>query len=268
MPLWTQFSKNNKDYPNVAYNDPSVTFAVQHLQDAQSKLAQEYRHALQKYSLQSDYSTSSDPPTDKEETKGQPSQDTEQANHQLHQGNWDWHSYMRKGVVLHEQQATNSQQAVSMSSSHKTAIFPHHFPETTAVLQTLRDNNLLFEGTPFGYAFYSTLHPHSSIQAHTAPMNFRLRIHVPIEIPDYNNDDATTTNNKKTCGIRVGSKSTTWHTDQPLVLDDAYNHQVWNDGDQHRVILLVDIWHPDVTLQEKQDIQELFQHAKEQGWIS
>lgn len=88
-------------------------------------------------------------------------------------------------------------------------------------------------------------------------MNLRLRIHLPLIVPSPNDDTD--------CGIRVGNMTRPWTTDKALVLDDSYNHEVWNRTKEQRVLLLVDIWHPDVTLAEKQEIVAMFQEARQQG---
>jgi aspartate beta-hydroxylase len=189
--------------------------------------------------------------------------DTE--HHTLHQGRWDWHSYMSKGKL----QPT----------------FATHFVETSAVLQRLRDAGWLFEGVPFGYAFFSTLHPWSRIAPHSSPMNFRLRVHLPLVVPDWSflasgteatlradwirnsggNDDDDV---DRGVGIQVGPIRQEWVEGQAMVLDDSYVHRVWNESDRSRVILLVDVWHPDVAARERTEIVQLFQHAADQGWWS
>ena len=241
LPFWTQQSQNpsesnaSSETPTrVAYNDPQVTHAVQHLEANVDTIRKEYLKNFD--TMKSDYET-----------------DTE---HTLHRGQWDWHSYMTKGSL----------------QGH----FGQHYPETTAILQGLRDAKVLFEGVPFGYTFYSTLHPKSSIDAHAAPMNFRLRVHLPLIVPADPSPSSTSSSsstldpdagtNQPLCGIRVGPVTRSWQTDKALVLDDAYNHQVWNETDEKRVILLVDLWHPDVTMSEREDIVAMFQHAKKQGW--
>merc|ERR1712072_71489 len=35
-----------------------------------------------------------------------------------------------------------------------------------------------------------------------------------------------------------------------LVLDDSFEHEVWNDSDQSRSVLIVDLWHPDFSDKE------------------
>jgi Aspartyl/Asparaginyl beta-hydroxylase len=236
LPYWTQVKAGNPANI-VAYGDPSVSAVVQHLDAHWESILQEFNAVSS--TLPSDYQT-----------------DTE--HHILHDGKWDWHSYMTKGVVVNGQKAA----------------FLDKFPVTTSVLNALRSgnedtasslcSNQLFEGTPFGYAFFSTLHSQSSIKAHTAPMNFRLRIHLPLSVP-LSAPDAT---ERPTCGMRVGNVVREWTKGKSLVLDDSFEHEVWNDTAERRVLLLVDVWHPDVTLQERQEIIAMFQDAKEKGWLS
>lgn len=235
LPYWTQI-KNNQNI--VAYGDPSITAVVEYLDTHWEKIWNEYKDVAS--SLSSDYQT-----------------DTE--HHTLHEGKWDWHSYMTKGVV-----------------SDRTP-FHQKFPITTSILNKLRstsdDNsssacsNQLFEGTPFGYAFFSTLHNNSNIKAHTATMNFRLRIHLPLSVPTQSSD-SNSINYRPACGIRVGNVIREWSTGKSLVLDDSYDHEVWNDTDERRVLLLIDVWHPDVTIQERKEIINMFQAAKDKGWLS
>ncbi|GKY98012.1 hypothetical protein MPSEU_000759300 [Mayamaea pseudoterrestris] len=229
LPFWTQYDA--KEGVNlVAYQDASITRAVDHLQSHWKTILREYQTKAP--TLRSDYET-----------------DTE---HSLHQGTWDWHSYMTKGKLRGD--------------------FATHFSTTFNILQTLRDEGLLFEKTPFGYSFFSTLHANSSISAHYAPMNFRVRLHLPLIVPAAPSKANTSAKSKDTnypaCGIRVGNTVREWIPGQALVLDDAFEHQVWNDTDQERVLLLVDLWHPDVSMQERQEIVQLFDHAKAQGFMS
>ena len=215
LPFWTQWDGNNN---RVAYQDQQVTFCVEHLQSHWEALRDEYTRVSPQ--LKSDYEQATEHTT-------------------LHDGTWDWHSYMLKGKI----------------QGH----FCSHFPETAKVLQVLRDEGLLFEGTPFGYTFYSTLHPNSKIAPHTAPMNFRLRIHLPLMVPNVTNDAESLA-----CGIRVGPLVRPWVEGQALVFDDAYRHGVWNETNTTRVLLLVDIWHPDVNVTERKEIVEVFAAAAEQ----
>jgi Aspartyl/Asparaginyl beta-hydroxylase len=277
LPFWTSYNEATHEN-RIAYQEPSLMRTVKHLQHHFTTILQEYSN-VSPTSATSDYVTTS---------KGE----NEHDDAKLHQGTWDWHSYMTKGKVLHDD-----------NNNHA---FSQRFPKTTAILQTLREEQLLFEGTPFGYCFFSTLHANSRIQAHSSPLNFRLRIHLPLIVPspppststpssEEKQDDDDNDNDSQRplllCGIRVGTTTRCWIPGQALVLDDAYNHQVWNNNhssstdnnntidnnnndnnnnnnNNKRVLLLVDVWHPDVTLQERREIVEMFQHAQQQGWIN
>ena len=222
LPFWTCGTPHNR----VAYQDATVQRIVQHLESSTSTIQAEYaQHEQQSTKICSDYDVTS--------------RGGEHAVDSLHTGTWDWHSYMLKGRV----------------QGH----FVQHFPQTALVLQQLREDGHLFEGTPFGFAFISTLHGHSTIKAHTSPINFRLRIHLPLSVP------AAAAGND--VGIRVGPATQKWTEGKAMVLDDSYEHEVWNKTNEARVLLLVDIWHPDVTMLEREQILNMFGHAQQQGWL-
>jgi aspartyl/asparaginyl beta-hydroxylase (cupin superfamily) len=222
LPFWTSVQG---DENRVAYGDPVVTSAVEYLQANVETIRNEYLSvvamAAEDKKLASDYTDTGH-------------------QQQLHQGKWEWHSYLNKGSV----------------QGH----FAFHFPETAKILQELRQENLLFEGTPFGFCFFSSLHGNSSIQPHTSPMNLRLRVHLPLIVPKEDPADQ-----EIKCGIQVGPIARQWKEGKALVLDDAYQHEVWNKTDQLRVLLLVDMWHPDITIEERKEIVKMFQDARQQG---
>jgi aspartyl/asparaginyl beta-hydroxylase (cupin superfamily) len=70
------------------------------------------------------------------------------------------------------------------------------------------------------------------------------------------------------CGINVGSETRAWEAKTPLVFDDSYEHSTWNLTDSSRVILLFDIWHPDLSERERAGLLEMFRHARSQGWLT
>jgi len=252
LPFWT-----NSDSTRVAYNDPTVQYVIQLLEENVDEIRKEYLTVAP--NIPSDYHPQQQDmmktkPTD---TGGNGSSVMDPQHASLHQGNtpWKWHSYLTKG--------------------HVQGPFVQSFPYTSKILQQLRNDGILFEGTPFGFAFFSTLGPQSKIAPHTAPMNLRLRIHLPLIVPKKKNgDDDNNTNdngdddkNKKSLlGIRVGFQEREWILDKAIVFDDSYEHEVWNDHEsESRVLLLVDIWHPDITLEEKTSIIQLFQQARLDG---
>ncbi len=91
---------------------------------------------------------------------------------------------------------------------------------------------------------YSVLAPHTRIPAHSSVTNARLVVHVPLIVPDG-------------CYFRVGNETRPWREGEAWVFDDTMNHEAWNDSDAYRVILMIDIWNPYLTLAERELIGEL-----------
>jgi tetratricopeptide (TPR) repeat protein len=88
-----------------------------------------------------------------------------------------------------------------------------------------------------GSMYLSVLDPGTRVAAHQGPTNIRLRCHLGLEVPDG-------------CGMRVGGVASGWKEGQCVVFDDSFSHEVWNDGDRRRVVLVVDLWHPDLREDE------------------
>jgi aspartyl/asparaginyl beta-hydroxylase (cupin superfamily) len=122
-------------------------------------------------------------------------------------------------------------------------------PRTTAVLNSIP--GLCVGDNPFAFAFFSTLRPHCRIAPHTAPANIRLRVHLPLRVPK----------EAESCGLRVGDETRRWEVGKALLFDDSFEHEAWNDSDEERVVLLFDLWHPDLVPKEIDAIQAMFQEV-------
>lgn len=46
------------------------------------------------------------------------------------------------------------------------------------------------------------------------------------------------------CGIRVGNETASFQEGVVLMFDDTYEHEVWNNTDETRVVLFLDITRP------------------------
>ena len=44
-----------------------------------------------------------------------------------------------------------------------------------------------------------------------------------------------------------------------LGLRDSINHEAWNNSADDRIVLIFDVWHPDLTEQERRDITSLLE---------
>jgi aspartyl/asparaginyl beta-hydroxylase (cupin superfamily) len=104
-----------------------------------------------------------------------------------------------------------------------------------------------------GLIYISKMSPKTSIQAHRGPTNMRLRCHLGIQIP------------KGDCAIRVGDQVRHWEEGKCLVFDDYFEHEAWNHTDQLRKVLVVDIWHPDLSQNERLLLEGLHRFAMAQA---
>jgi len=151
----------------------------------------------------------------------------------LHEGSWDWASYMSKGKVSPK--------------------FKEKFPNTYEILNSLDD--LMFD-VPFSYCFFSRLAPKSKIKPHYGPCNLRLRIHLGLDIPD-------------NCFMKITDIKHNWEDYKTIVFDDTYIHEVENNNEnKYRTLLLLDIWHPEIKKEEREAIRNMFKGASSKGWIS
>ncbi len=94
-------------------------------------------------------------------------------------------------------------------------------------------------------ALFSLLKPATHIMPHHGLLNTRLIVHLPlIAAPD--------------CALRVGAETRGWTIGEALVFDDSIEHEAWNRGNMTRVVLLFEIWRPELTLPEREALTVLF----------
>ena len=72
------------------------------------------------------------------------------------------------------------------------------------------------------------------------------------------------------CAMRVADEIKVWQEGEALVFDDSFEHEVWHHQEEgsERVVLLFDVWHPDLNEAEKQAIIEMFDESRRKGWLS
>jgi tetratricopeptide (TPR) repeat protein len=83
-----------------------------------------------------------------------------------------------------------------------------------------------------GSAYFSVLSSGARLRAHTGPTNIRLRVHIALSVPA---DGAA---------MRVGNETRPWRVGEALVFDDSFEHEVWNESDEPRLVFIFDVWHP------------------------
>lgn len=94
-------------------------------------------------------------------------------------------------------------------------------------------------------AVFSMLKAGAHIGAHTGMYNTRLICHLPLIVPSG-------------CRFRVGNDVREWEEGKLLIFDDTIEHEAWNDGPDDRVVLIFDIWRPELTEEERSELTLLF----------
>lgn len=89
---------------------------------------------------------------------------------------------------------------------------------------------------------FSALKPKTHIPPHNGATNARLTCHLPLIIPPG-------------CEFRVGAEVREWKLGELFLFDDTIEHEAVNRGEQLRVVLIFDIWHPHLTELERQIVQ-------------
>ena len=98
-------------------------------------------------------------------------------------------------------------------------------PQTTKMLESVPNLQT---------AWFSILAPGYHIPAHTGVTKGILRAHLGVIVPkDF-----------EKCRIRVGEEIRPWRNGKIFIIDDTYQHEVWNETDEERVILLFDFDRP------------------------
>ena len=113
-------------------------------------------------------------------------------------------------------------------------------PETSKLLCQKRELRRHATSCPFGSAYFSLLRPGTRLSAHCGPTNARLRAHLGLVVPEGD-----------IC-IRCGDEPPRrWAEGEVLLFDDSFEHEVWNLTDAPRLVLIVDLWHPQLDTDEK-----------------
>jgi aspartate beta-hydroxylase len=114
-------------------------------------------------------------------------------------------------------------------------------PETTRALVHL----------PLGYVrehgpevLFSVFTPGTHLLPHRGVTNVRIVGHLPLIVPEQ-------------CALRVGGEVHTWIEGRTVLFDDTYEHEAWNRSSKSRVVLIFDIWHPDLSAVEIAALSDL-----------
>lgn len=93
--------------------------------------------------------------------------------------------------------------------------------------------------------FFSRLEPGAHIPPHTGMLNSRLICHLPLIVPSG-------------CWLRVGNETREWDEGKLLIFDDSIEHEAKNPSAELRIVLIFDIWRPELSPAERDGISAIF----------
>ena len=117
------------------------------------------------------------------------------------------------------------------------------FPKT---MQALRNAPLAHVPNRSPSILFSLLRPGAHIPPHNGLVNTRFICHLPVINPGK-------------CRFRVGNETRDWVEGKGWAFDDSIEHEAWNGSDKTRVILLFDVWRPELTDEERRLVVSLFE---------
>lgn len=102
---------------------------------------------------------------------------------------------------------------------------------------------------------FSMLRAGACIPPHTGMLNARLICHLPLIVPPG-------------CGFRVGGETRQWEVGKAIIFDDSVVHEAWNDGPEDRVVLIFDIWRPELSAEEGAAVTAMFAAIDSYGAVA
>jgi len=116
------------------------------------------------------------------------------------------------------------------------------FPETTKILEGL-DIPFAVRGVMF-----AKQQPGSGVQAHSDGRNFILTAHLGLKIPTQ----------PESCWISVAGEKRSWEKNKVMIFDTSFTHETDNTSDSDRYVLIVDFWHPELSKQEREALEFIY----------
>jgi aspartyl/asparaginyl beta-hydroxylase (cupin superfamily) len=132
-----------------------------------------------------------------------------------------------------------------LKSGELVAGHADRFPATLAALEAAPMPRIAGRSP---MALFSMLRPGAHIRPHHGLFNFRLICHLPLIVPP-------------DCTLRVGNQQRQWREGELLIFDDSMEHEAWNRSGEQRIILLFEIWRPEISEGEREALTLLLEAA-------
>jgi aspartate beta-hydroxylase len=108
----------------------------------------------------------------------------------------------------------------------------------------------------YRHALFSALAPDTHVKPHCGPTNKKLRCHLPLYVPRGSaaggeEQTGVWTEAPSTPWLRVGAEYRALEEGKCVLFDDSFEHEACNTSpSEPRVVLIVDVWHPDLSDEE------------------
>lgn len=119
--------------------------------------------------------------------------------------------------------------------------FASRCPITVSVAKALDQPKL---GLISPNLYFSILEPGSRIPPHIGITSARAIVHFPLIVP-------------VGCGFRVGGETRQWEAGKAMVFDDMTMHEAWNDSSSMRVVVIADLWRPELGPAMRREVEAL-----------
>ncbi len=105
--------------------------------------------------------------------------------------------------------------------------------------------------------FFSLLEPGAHIPAHTGVTNARAIVHLPLIVPSASDAGV--------CWFRVGGEMRAWREGEAFAFDDTIEHEAMNPTPGLRAVLILDVWNPYLSPDERHVLTRTMAIADEVG---
>ncbi len=113
-------------------------------------------------------------------------------------------------------------------------------------MEALKDAPLCQVRARSPQVMFSQLKAGAHIKPHTGFVNTRLTCHLPLIVPP-------------NCRFRVGNEVRAWEKGKFWAFDDTIEHEAINQSDRTRVVLIFDIWRPELSEEERHLVATLLE---------
>jgi len=114
-------------------------------------------------------------------------------------------------------------------------------PKTSQLLSSIHNLRNTF-------TCFSALSKKTGLNVHCGPSNALLRCHLAVHIPE-----------PEKAHLTVAGENRRWEEGKVMIFDDSFKHSVTYSSDFTRVVLFFDVWHPDWTPEEVEQLNSMDQ---------